>query len=62
MAFKIQYRSTTTGRLVTADAKTRTGAWTHVTAAKAQGADASVLELRVRRNEGGGWQDVTDQF
>ncbi len=62
MAFKVQYRSVTTGRMVTADAKTRTGAWTHVLAAKSQGADPSTLELRVRRNEGRGWEDVTSQF
>lgn len=61
MAFKIQYRSATTGRMVTASAKTRTGAWTIVSNAKAQ-ADASVLELRVRRQVGTGWEDVTGQF
>jgi len=63
MAFKVQYRSITTGRMVTATAKTRTGTWTHVLAAKGQGADASTLELRVREHKNGTtWADVTHEF
>jgi hypothetical protein len=61
--FKVQYRSATTGRMVNAKSKTRTGAWTHVLAAKGQGADASTLELRVREHVSGTtWQDVTHEF